>query len=138
MRPQVDFLSHKVTSRGIAADPTKLVKLSEWPFPASKTGRQAFLGAINFYIRFIQNIAVYGSVLYQLKKQDFLSEANLVGARASFTMLQQQIFTAPVLRHFVSTAAVHVMAFANDWALRITLMQMRDEMLHPVWFVVEC
>ena len=59
VQPQVDFLPHKVTALGIAADPTKLVKLAEWPFPASKKGMQTFLGAINYCSRFIQNVAVY-------------------------------------------------------------------------------
>ena len=78
-----------------------------------KKGMQAFLGAINYYSRFIQNIAEYKAVLYQLKEDEFFSEANLVGARASFCMLQERIVKAPVLRHFVSTANVHVMVFAN-------------------------
>ena len=59
VQPQEDFLSHKVTAQSIAADPTKLVKLSGWSFPASKKGMQAFLGEIYNYSRFIQNIAVY-------------------------------------------------------------------------------
>lgn len=33
---QVDFLSHKVNAQGIAADPTKLMKLVEWPFSTLK------------------------------------------------------------------------------------------------------
>ena len=70
---------------------------------------QVFLGAINYYSRFIHNIAVYVSVLYQLKEDDFLSGVKLVGKRASFTMLQQQIVKAPIMRRFVSTADVHVM-----------------------------
>ena len=83
VQPKVDFLSHKVTAQGIAADPTKQVKLHECPFSASKTGMKMCLGAINYYRRFIQNIAVCGPVLYQFKEDDSLSEANLVGARAS-------------------------------------------------------
>ena len=109
--PKVEFLSHKVTAQGIAADLTKLVKLAEWPIPMLKKGMQAFFGAINYYSQFIQNIAVYVAALYQLKEDEFLSEANLFGARASFAMLQQQIDKATVLRHFVSTADVHVMIF---------------------------
>ena len=116
VQPQVDFLSHKVTAQGIAADPTKLVRLAEWPFPVSKKDMQAFLGVINYYSRFIQNIAVYGAIMYQLKEDDLLSEANLAGARAFFAMLQKQIAKTPVLCHFVFTADVHVMFFANGWA----------------------
>ena len=63
-----------------------------------------------------------------------MSGTNLVGARAAFTMLQLQLSKGLVLRYFVSTADVHVMVFANEWALRSTLMQMHDGMLHPVRF----
>ena len=95
---------------------------------------QAFLGMINHYSRFIENIAVHVAVLYQLKEDDFLSEASLFGARSSFAMLQEQSVKAPVLRHFVSTDYVHVMVFDDDSALSGTLMQMHDEILHPVRF----
>ena len=79
---------------------------------------------------------MYGAVLYQLKELDFLSEANLAGARAFFAMLQQQILKALVLRHFDTNADVHVMFFANFWALSSTLMEMHDGFLHPVRFCV--
>lgn len=95
---------------------------------------QAFLGAINYYSRFIQDIAVYGAVLYQLRKDDFLSEVNLAGARASFAMLQQQIAKIPLLRHFDSTADVHVIVFANKCAMSSTLMKMHDDILHLIRF----
>ena len=35
VQPQVDFLRHKVIAQGIAADPKKRAKLTEWSFPAS-------------------------------------------------------------------------------------------------------
>ena len=95
---------------------------------------QAFLGAINYYSLFIQNIAIYGAVLYQLKEEDFDPEATLTAARASFYMLQQQISRAPILRRFDSASDSHVMVFANNWVLGSTLMQMHDGKLHPVRF----
>ncbi|KAE8957322.1 hypothetical protein PR001_g31414 [Phytophthora rubi] len=48
-----------------------MAAIAELPFPKSKKGMQAFLGALNYYNRFIQNMAVYGAVLYQLKDDDF-------------------------------------------------------------------
>ncbi|KAG2763395.1 hypothetical protein PC116_g24906 [Phytophthora cactorum] len=41
------------------------------PFPTSKKGMQSFHGALNYYGRFIQDFAVYGAALYQLKDGDF-------------------------------------------------------------------
>ena len=67
-----------------------------------------------------------------LRENDILSEANLIGARASFAMLQQQIIKAPVLRHLVSISDIHVILFANYWALSSTSMQIHDGFLQPV------
>ncbi|GMF23359.1 unnamed protein product [Phytophthora fragariaefolia] len=45
-QPKVDFLSHMVTPEGIQADQKKMAAIAELPFPTSKKGMQAFLGAL--------------------------------------------------------------------------------------------
>ncbi|KAG3125438.1 hypothetical protein PC128_g27350 [Phytophthora cactorum] len=69
------------------------------PFPTSKKGMQSFLGALNYYGRFIQDFAVYGAALYQLKDGG-LDGGDLSAAKASFAMLQTKVAEAPILRHF--------------------------------------
>ena len=49
VQPRVDFLSHKLNTRGAAADPEKLAAIAELPFPTLKKGMQAFLGSLNYY-----------------------------------------------------------------------------------------
>ncbi|KAE8980608.1 hypothetical protein PR003_g24819 [Phytophthora rubi] len=100
-QPKVDFLSHVVTPEGIAADPKKLAAIAEIPFPRNKKGMQAFLGALNYYSRFIQNLAVYGAVLYQLKEDDFDSSTDLSAAKASFAELKRKVVEA--LSYVIST-----------------------------------
>ncbi|POM81334.1 Hypothetical protein PHPALM_718, partial [Phytophthora palmivora] len=134
VQPKVDFLSHEVTSEGIRADPQKNLAIAELPFAKSKKGIQAFLGALNYYGRFIQKLAVYGAVLYQLKDSDFDGNKDLSAAQAAFAVLKSRVATAPILRHFDSAKEVHIMLFANDWALSSTLMQMHDDKLHFVRF----
>ncbi|POM80690.1 Hypothetical protein PHPALM_1444 [Phytophthora palmivora] len=134
VQPKVGFLSHEVTSEGIRADPKKTLAIAELPFPKSKKGIQAFLGALNYYGRFIQNLAVHGAVLYQLKDSDFDGIKDLSTAEAAFAELKRRVVTAPILRHFDSAKEVHIMLFANDWALSSTLMQMHNDKLHPVRF----
>ena len=95
---------------------------------------QGFLWALNNYNRFVQNLAVYGAVLYQLKDDDFISGGNLEHARASFAMLKLKVAESPISRHFDSKKAADVMLFANGWALRSTLMQLHDDKLHLVRF----
>ncbi|POM71221.1 Hypothetical protein PHPALM_12234, partial [Phytophthora palmivora] len=134
VQSKVDFLSHEVSSEGIRADPKKIKTVTEVPFPTSKKGMQPFLGAFNYYSRFFQDFAMYGAALYQLKDADFAPGGDLTVARRSFASLQQKVMDAPILRHFGRDKEVHVMLFANEWALSSTLMQEHDGKLHPVRF----
>ena len=134
VQTRVDFLSQKVNVQGIAADPEKLAAIAEIPFPTLKKDMQEFLGALNYYSRFIQNRTIYGAALYQLKEDDFLGSPDLATARESFELLKQSIVKAPTLRHFDQGLIVHVMIFANDWAKSSTLLQYHDHKLHPVRF----
>ncbi|POM62867.1 hypothetical protein PHPALM_27912 [Phytophthora palmivora] len=131
---KVDFLFHEDSSEGIRADPKRIKAVTEVPFPTSKKGMQSFLGALNYYSRFIQDFAVYGAALYQLKDADFTPRGDLTVAKRSFAVLQQKVMDAPILRHFDRDKAVHVMLFANEWALSSTLMQEHDGKSHPVRF----
>uniref|UniRef100_H3H499 Reverse transcriptase/retrotransposon-derived protein RNase H-like domain-containing protein n=1 Tax=Phytophthora ramorum TaxID=164328 RepID=H3H499_PHYRM len=134
VQPKVDFLSHEVSAEGIRADTKKMKAVTELPFPASKKGMQSFLGALNYYSRFIQDFAVYGAALYPLKDEDFTPSGSLSAAKRSFVALQQKVAEAPILRHFDRDKEAHVTLFANEWALSSTLMQYHDDKLHPVRF----
>ena len=78
---------------------------------------QYFLGSLNYYSRFIEDYAVYASVLYELREVDFHArrervktegmaitkeedEEKWTRAQVSFAMLKNKIATAPILRHF--------------------------------------
>ncbi|GMF16266.1 unnamed protein product [Phytophthora fragariaefolia] len=111
-----------------------LAAVAELLFPTSSKGMQDYLGALNYYSRFIQNMAVYGAVLYQLKDADFADGGDLAAAKSAFAELKTKVANAPILRHFDSAKEVHIMLFANVWALSSTLLQPHDGLLHPVRF----
>ncbi|OWZ00157.1 hypothetical protein PHMEG_00028720 [Phytophthora megakarya] len=111
-----------------------MAAITELSFRKTKRGMQQFLEALNYYSRFIQDYAVFGAALYQLKDEDFETESNLSAAKESFRVLQRKVADAPILRHFDDKKEVHVMLYANEWALSATLMQMHDDKLHPVRF----
>ncbi|GMF50653.1 unnamed protein product [Phytophthora fragariaefolia] len=119
---------------GIRANPAKLAAIAELPFPTSKKGMQSFPGALNYYSRFIPNMAVYGAVLYQLKDADFADGGDLAATKLAFAELKTKVANAPILRHFDSAKEVHIMLFANAWALSSTLLQPHDGLLHTVRF----
>ncbi|GMF22446.1 unnamed protein product [Phytophthora fragariaefolia] len=111
-----DFLSYEVTNDGIRADSKKLAAIAEHPFPSSKKGMQAFLGALSYYGWFIQGLTVYGAVLYQLKDEDFAPGGDLSVARGAFTALRRKVAEAPILRHFDGSKDVYILLYANEWA----------------------
>ncbi|KAG2761509.1 hypothetical protein PC129_g18450 [Phytophthora cactorum] len=80
-KSKVNFLSHEVSRVGIRAGPKKMQVIAALPFPTSRKGMQSFLGALYYYGRFIQEFAVYGAALYQLKDGDF-DETHISGPRA--------------------------------------------------------
>ena len=41
------------------------------PFPKTLRSMQSILGSLNYYSRFIEDFAIYASVLYELREADF-------------------------------------------------------------------
>ncbi|OWZ05804.1 hypothetical protein PHMEG_00022034 [Phytophthora megakarya] len=123
VQSRVDFLSHTVSPDSMQADVKKMNSVAVLSFLKTKKGMQSFLGALNYYRRFVQDFAVYAAAL-----------RNLNAAKRSFTILQQKVFEAPILRHFDRAKPEHVTLFANEWELSSTLLQNYDEKLHPVRF----
>ncbi|OWY91987.1 reverse transcriptase, partial [Phytophthora megakarya] len=69
--PKAEYLGHKVSHNGLEANPKDLSALTDLAFPGSLRARQSFLGSLNYYSRFIEDYAIYASVLYELREIDF-------------------------------------------------------------------
>ncbi|POM76567.1 Reverse transcriptase [Phytophthora palmivora] len=70
-RQQVDYLGHRVSSGGLKTHPKDLSALLGLPFPTNLRSMQSFLESLNYYSRFIEDFAIYASVLYELREADF-------------------------------------------------------------------
>ena len=56
---------------GLEANPKDLGSLVNIPFPTTLRSMQSFLGSLNYYSRFIEDFAVYASVLYELREANY-------------------------------------------------------------------
>ena len=64
---EVMYLGHVVSSDGIATDPSKTDKVSNWPLPTSQREVKQFLGLVSYYRRFIiKNFATIAKPLHHL------------------------------------------------------------------------
>ena len=68
---KANYLGHRVSSGGLEAHPKDLKFLVELPLPTTLKAMQSFLGSLNYYRRFIKDYAVYASILYKLREEDF-------------------------------------------------------------------
>ena len=96
LQHEVNFLGHIVSSTGISPDPSKTLKVKEWPRPISVQETQQFLGLANYYRRFVKDFASIAKPLHQLteKKTPFKWTEQCENAFASLKLF---LTSAPIL-----------------------------------------
>ncbi|POM58456.1 Reverse transcriptase [Phytophthora palmivora] len=120
-RQKVDYLGHRVSADGLETHPKDLSALQELPFPTNLRSMQSFLGSLNYYSRFIEDFAIYASVLYELREADFYEIARRT--KSTGTMRTSLGKRVPV-----------VVVYASKWAIAAVLMQEHDGVYKPVTF----
>ena len=70
-RRKVGYMGHQVSLAGLEAHPKDLGSPVNIPFAQTLRSMQSFLGSLNYYSRFIEDFAIYASVLYELREADF-------------------------------------------------------------------
>ncbi|KAJ3576874.1 hypothetical protein NP233_g105 [Leucocoprinus birnbaumii] len=63
---EVIFLGHRISRRGIEADPSKVSRILSWPTPRSASDVRRFLGLVKFIAHFLPDLASFTNVLYPL------------------------------------------------------------------------
>ncbi|KAJ8575379.1 hypothetical protein ON010_g3835 [Phytophthora cinnamomi] len=151
---KVDYLGRKVSAEGMEAQPNDLSSLAGLPFPTTLRSMQSLLGSLNYHSRFIEDFAIYASILYELREADFFEASkvskiktaiNLTGdddegqdkwvrATEAFTVLKNKIINAPILQHFDPDREPVVIVYARKWVISVALAQEHDGIYYPVTF----
>jgi len=121
-KPTIGFLGHVVSCRGVSVDPSKVQAVVDWPPLASVNDIQSFLGLVNYYRRFIPNLAKTAAPLTELLKKEnpfIWSDAQVT----AFDVLKSALVSAPVLAIFDPSKDVAVHTDASKFAIGAVLMQ---------------
>ena len=148
---KVEYLGHRVSAEGLEAHPKDLQALVDLPLPKTLKAMQSFLGSLNYYSRFLEDYAIYASILYELREVDFhvlrrrlsgtgdiqeneLEEDRWSRVQVAFARLKNKIATAPILRHFDPDREPVIILYASEWAISASLVQEYDGTYMPVTF----
>jgi len=135
VQERIDFLGHIVSGQGIEVDGRKVEAISKWPPPRNVKELMSFLGAANFFRRFIRRFAHMALPLTGLLKRD---APWLWGdpQQEAFEALKQALSTAPVLRPPDPSNGKFIMyTDASDIAVGAVLMQETAEGPHVVAYL---
>ncbi|OWZ07547.1 reverse transcriptase [Phytophthora megakarya] len=125
------FLSHEVSADGIRALPKIVKGIEDLPFPSTYKGVQSFLGSLNYYNKFIEDLSVVAAVLYELDEERVRTGRNLEAAKKSFEILKRKIVSTPLLRHPDRNKPFVIIPHANPWSACAVLGQEHEERIHP-------
>ncbi|OWY99360.1 reverse transcriptase [Phytophthora megakarya] len=120
---------HEVSADGIRALPKIVKGIEGLPFPQ---GVKIFLGSLNYYNKFIEDLPVVAAVLYELDEERVRAGWNLEAAKESFEILKRKIVSTPLLRHPDRAKPFVIIPNANPWAACAVLGQEHEGRIHPL------
>ena len=96
LQPQVQFLGHIVSTKGVSPDPQKTEKVKQWPTPKSTKEVQQFLGLASYYRRFVKNFASVAAPLHKLTEKHSIFRWT-PSCQEAFNNLKARLISAPIL-----------------------------------------
>ena len=64
--PEVEYLGHSISAEGLRPSVTKVQAITDAPKPSKVSELKSFLGLVNYYAKFIPNLATTLASLYKL------------------------------------------------------------------------
>ena len=123
---EVSYLGHIVSRDGIAADPTKVEKVANWPVPTTTKEVQQFLGFAGYYRRFVKDFAHTARPLHRLTERGATFRWTNECQNA-FEDLRRRLVTTPVLAYPDYTRPFILDTDASDTGIGAVLSQLGPE-----------
>ena len=132
---EVQFLGHSISSFGVSTIPGKLDVITNLPLPKSVTNLRSFLGAVNFYHRFIpmaSSLLAPLSALAVGPKTATISWTD--DAKSTFEKVKYALTKLVTLKFYDPKCDLQLTTDASDFAIGAVLQQIRNGIPEPVEF----
>ena len=129
----LNFLGHTIKEKGIQAAEEKILPILKYPQPITIKQMQKFIGMLNFYNRFLPNIALTLKPLYTcLKGRKEIEWNNEL--KLSFTAAKEILAKRTLLIHPQMDATTRITVDASDIAMEAALEQDINGIIYPLAF----
>ena len=133
LQQSVEYLGHLVDAKGLHATLSKVKALIEAPAPRDEL--RAFLGLLNYYSKFFNNLSHLLHPLNNLLRKGQKWEWTTACA-AAFNEAKQALVSSKVLVHYDPDLPIRVAADASSYGLGAVLSHvLRDGTEHPIAYV---
>ena len=122
--PKAEYLGKLIGQGEVSPTSSKVAAIYATPAPKTKKGVRAFLGLVNYYRDFIQNMAAIAAPLTDLLKKGQPNQVHWSEeCERSFLKLKEVLCAAPVLRMADHTKPFLVQTDASDHGIGAVLSQ---------------
>ena len=122
MLKSVQYLGVEVGAEGVKPVAEKVNVILEAPQPKNQQELRSFLGAVNFYARFVPDMATVAAPLNELLKKDAEWKWSEKEEKC-FRELKRRLTSAPILAHYDAQRPVQLITDASPYGIGAVLMQ---------------
>ena len=134
MLESVEYLGYKISAEGLQPSEQKVRAIQEAPAPEDVSQLRSFLGAVNYYSKFLPNLATTLSPLYSLLQKNAKWTWG-EQQESAFVRVKAQLTTDLVLVHYDPAQSLTLACDASPYGLGAVLSQTSgDGQERPVAF----